>query len=103
MATNRRSPKVDTNRLNLELVRRNLVIPAPSLAEQNAIIEQDLRQEKNIFKLCQSASATSIDRLKEYRSALITAAVTGQIDVATYAKSGNPDRRLDAVQEEMSA
>lgn len=46
---------------------------------------------------------TSIDRLKEYRSALITAAVTGQIDVTTYAKSGTPDRHLDAIQEEMGA
>lgn len=45
----------------------------------------------------------SIDRLKEYRSALITAAVTGQIDVSTYAKSGTPDRHLDAIQEEMGA
>jgi type I restriction enzyme, S subunit len=46
---------------------------------------------------------TSIDRLKEYRSALITAAVTGQIDVTKYAKSGTTDRRLDAIQEEMDA
>ena len=45
----------------------------------------------------------SIDRLKEYRSALITAAVTGQIDVQTYARSGATDRRLDAIQEEMNA
>lgn len=45
----------------------------------------------------------SIDRLKEYRSALITAAVTGQIDVQTYGKSGTVDRRLDAIQEEMEA
>jgi type I restriction enzyme S subunit len=34
---------------------------------------------------------------------LITAAITGQIDVQTYAKSGTPDRRLDAIQEEMGA
>ena len=33
----------------------------------------------------------------------LTAAVTGQIDVTTYAKSGTPDRRLDAIQEEMGA
>ncbi|WP_244940822.1 restriction endonuclease subunit S [Leisingera aquaemixtae] len=45
----------------------------------------------------------SIERLKEYRSALITAAVTGQIDVQAYAKSGTVDRRLDAIQEEMEA
>ncbi|WP_218837232.1 hypothetical protein [Pseudothioclava arenosa] len=51
----------------------------------------------------QQSTEKSIDRLKEYRSALITAAVTGQIDVSTYAKSGTPDRRLDAIQEEMQA
>ncbi len=45
----------------------------------------------------------SIDHLKKYRYALITAAVRSQIDVMTYAKSGNPDRRLDVIQEEMSA
>lgn len=32
-----------------------------------------------------------------------TAAVTGQIDVYTYAKSGNLDRCLDAGQEETDA
>ncbi len=46
---------------------------------------------------------TSIDRLKEYRSALITAAVTGQIDVMTDAQSGSPDRCLNAIQKEMTA
>lgn len=46
---------------------------------------------------------SSVDRLKEYRSALITAAVTGQIDVGAHARSGATDRRLDAIQEEMSA
>jgi type I restriction enzyme, S subunit len=45
----------------------------------------------------------SIDRLKEYRSALITSAVTGQIDVSTYARSGTTDRQLDAIQSEMQA
>lgn len=33
----------------------------------------------------------------------ITATVTGQIDVSTYAKSGTPDSRLDAIQEEVGA
>jgi carbonic anhydrase/acetyltransferase-like protein (isoleucine patch superfamily) len=32
------------------------------------------------------------DSLKEYRSALITAAVTGQIDVQTYTTSGTSAR-----------
>lgn len=44
---------------------------------------------------------TSIDRLREYRAALITAAVTGQIDVATYGNQGATDRTLDRIEEEM--
>ena len=45
----------------------------------------------------------SIDRLREFRSALITAAVTGQIDVATWGKKGQTDRRLDQIEEAMRA
>lgn len=60
------------------------------------------KERKRIVQ-AQQSTEKSIDRLKEYRSALITAAVTGQIDVSTYAKSGTPDRRLDAIQEEMGA
>lgn len=47
--------------------------------------------------------ATSIDRLKEYRAALITAAVTGQIDVTTWRKHGQTDRRLDEIDEAVRA
>jgi len=42
----------------------------------------------------------SIDRLREFRSALITAAVTGQIDVATWGKRGTADAQLDRIQAE---
>ena len=42
--------------------------------------------------------AASIDRLREFRSALITAAVTGQIDVSTWGKQGTADRRLDEIE-----
>lgn len=62
-----------------------------------------VRSSKAITDTLVSKTNASIDRLKEYRSALITAAVTGQIDVTTYAKSGSPDRRLDAIQEEIGA
>ena len=54
-------------------------------------------------KVFEAHIVVSIDRLKEYRASLITAAVTGQIDVSTYAKSGTPDAQLDAIQEEMGA
>jgi type I restriction enzyme S subunit len=74
----------------------------PPIDEQQALVtEIDAFFEKK-SQLVEKTIAT-IDRLKEYRSALITAAVTGQIDVTTYAKSGTPDRRLHAIQEEMGA
>jgi type I restriction enzyme S subunit len=40
----------------------------------------------------------SITRLREYRSSLITAAVTGQIEPATHARAGSTDRQLDAME-----
>jgi type I restriction enzyme S subunit len=45
----------------------------------------------------------SIDRLREFRSALITAAVTGQIDMATWGRRGTTDRRLEAIEETLGA
>jgi type I restriction enzyme S subunit len=45
----------------------------------------------------------SIDRLRDFRASLITAAVTGQIDVSEWSKRGEGDRRLDAIQEEMTS
>ncbi|WP_375205357.1 restriction endonuclease subunit S [Hyphococcus sp.] len=44
----------------------------------------------------------SAERLKEYRSALIAAAVTGQIDVMTWGKQGGTDRCLDQIEEDMA-
>jgi len=71
--------------------------------ETQKIVLAELSRRTGHFEELEMATYTSIDRLKEYRSALITAAVTGQIDVQTYAKSGTSDRRLDAIQEEMGA
>jgi hypothetical protein len=45
----------------------------------------------------------SIDRLQELRSALITAAVAWQIDVATWGKRGEFDRDFDKIEEAMRA
>lgn len=79
-----------------------LFLKVPPVEEQGRIADylDAVTQHTNAVT---EKTKTSIDRLKEYRSALITAAVTGQIDVLTYAKSGTPDRRLDAIQEEMGA
>lgn len=81
---------------------RQVRLVLPTYEEQveiAAYIEREQARSSPII----SKTQESIDRLKEYRSALITAAVTGQIDVPTYAKSSATDRRLDAIQEEMGA
>ncbi|MEI4263834.1 restriction endonuclease subunit S [Roseovarius sp. D0-M9] len=88
---------------DLGLIRiANIQIPLPPLDSQKQIVGRIDRSLSRIDKLTKTINA-SIDRLKEYRSALITAAVTGQVDVQTYTKSGTSDRRLDAIQEEMGA
>lgn len=46
---------------------------------------------------------SSLTRLREYRSALITAAVTGQLDMTAPSRPSATDRQLDAIQEEMGA
>ena len=49
-----------------------------------------------------TATRASVELLNEYRAALITCAVTGQIDVATWGKRGETDRRLDQIEEEIT-
>jgi len=57
-----------------------LLLPRPSITEQREIVRilnaRDQRQRQVISKI-----EASIDRLREYRTALISAAVTGKIDV----------------------
>ena len=74
----------------------------PDLDKQHQIADFLDRATARIDHL-KEKTMTSISRLKEYRSALITAAVKGQINVETYAKSGTSDRCFDAIQEEMNA
>jgi type I restriction enzyme S subunit len=81
---------------------RSTYILVPPVGVQDRIVDE-LDKQNRLHRSLVNGVNLSIDRLKEYRSALITAAVTGQIDVTTYAKSGTPDRRLDAIQEEMGA
>lgn len=59
---------------------RQLRIPAPPLAEQRAIAAY-LNDESVKIKHMVGMVETAIERLQEYRTALITAAVTGKIDV----------------------
>ena len=59
---------------------RNLRIPAPAIQEQDRIAEY-LDAEDAVFRGLTAEIESAIERLREYRTALITAAVTGKIDV----------------------
>lgn len=78
------------------LHKEKIAIPSVSLqAEVAKVVSFEWKLKTKI--------APSIDRLKEYRSALITSAVTGQIDVTKWANAGTTDRQLDAIEEEFGA
>ena len=72
-------------------------------------LDEQVRRMNALEKITRSiqpiacATQTSIDRLREYRAALITAAVTGQIDVDTYTKAGTTSAALDRIAEDMKA
>ena len=59
---------------------RNIQVPLPPLSEQSSIVEI-VAQELERLDVLKSETYRSISLLKERRAALITAAVTGQIDV----------------------
>lgn len=78
---------------------KNLPLALPPLNEQIGLskIMQDI--EASHVELTSKIKA-SILSLREYKTALITAAVTGQIDAKSYGKSGAVDRHLDQLQDE---
>jgi type I restriction enzyme S subunit len=59
---------------------KELVLPVPPLPEQKTIADFLDRETAKIDTLV-SEVETAIEKLKEYRTALISAAVTGKIDV----------------------
>lgn len=78
-----------------------LMLRVPPVEEQILIADYLDRQIGKIDGIVDKTN-DSIDRLREFRTALITAAVKGQIDVTTWGKHGQTDRRLDQIEEEMS-
>ena len=80
----------------------NQSVPLPSLEVQRDLVGKVRITTQRNQRIVQRAQ-DSIDRLREYRSALITAAVTGQIDVMTDVQSGSPDAPPDAIQAERGA
>jgi type I restriction enzyme, S subunit len=77
----------------------SIYLPSPD--EQGRVAGEINQLIASHRKLADRVKA-SIDRLKEYRSALITRAVTGQIDVTRWGQTGECDKRLDRIQEEMA-
>ena len=59
---------------------KDFPVTVPELDEQAAIVEH-IELEMNQIDMLYSRTENAIERLQEYRSALITAAVTGKIDV----------------------
>jgi len=60
-----------------------LRVALPPLAEQREIVEAAQRETESIDALIRVIEVQN-EKLAEYRSALISAAVTGQIDVRNY-------------------
>lgn len=67
--------------LSLEDIRE-LPVPLPPLSEQTNRVERLEKRLAQLVKLRQHATE-HVSRLREYRSSLISAAVTGQLDVST--------------------
>lgn len=72
-------------------------------SEKQELLAKRFDAERAAFGKITDKVATSIVRLREFRAALITAAVTGQIDVTTWGKQGQSDRHLDQIAEAMQA
>ena len=66
--------------LGLDEIKEFALYLPPSLEEQDALV-RELANELERLKALKQQVENAIHRLTEYRSALITAAVTGQIDV----------------------
>lgn len=79
---------------------RNMPVALPPMHEQE-VIGHNLEKLETTTRTITDKTQETIERLKERRAALITAAVTGQIDVETYGKAGTTSETLDRIEGEM--
>jgi type I restriction enzyme S subunit len=96
--TARHAKGVTRDRINLSILA-SLKVPVPTLAEQQGIVSTFSDIDAKVMAIDGKVGA-SIHRLRERRSALITAAVTGAIDVAAWGKRDTFDRRIDVIEAE---
>ncbi len=98
----RRSKGIHSSRLRLYPdAFLDILLPVPSKVAQHAILTA-LRTATEKEERMAILSRLSLDRLSEFRSSLITAAVTGQLDIVAWQKRGSTDRRNDAIEAEVS-
>ena len=64
---------------------KDFSLPLPEIREQQAIVDRLHSMREKSDQSVRLLSST-IDRLREYRAALITAAVTGQLDLKKHEK-----------------
>lgn len=94
-----RSEGVSYPAVNDKTLRR-LKIPFPDLSTQKNIsdkIEQQILPLNEAMRLVEK----SIDKLNRYKEAIVTEAVTGQLDIQKWQQRGITDRRLDKIEEDM--
>jgi type I restriction enzyme S subunit len=81
---------------------KEVPIPLPSMEKQEGLLQEIERTIERLEGI-RDRTIESVERLHEFRAALVTAAVTGQIDVETWGKRGRTDRRLDMIEKEMDS
>ena len=81
---------------------QSMIFTVPPIPEQQQITDlldkESILQQQLLEKLEQS-----IEKLKEFRCSLITACVTGQLDIQEWQQRGMTDRRLDKIEEDMES
>ncbi|MBN7787564.1 restriction endonuclease subunit S [Ponticoccus gilvus] len=98
----RRSKGIHSSRLRLYTdALYDIVFPVPPLDDQAHLVEQ-LARRRSRENALREKNEQAIALLQELRAAMITAAVTGQIDPDTYRRNGTTDRALDRIAEEMT-
>ena len=81
---------------------KRVFVPTPPSEIQTRIRDGLVATERRLARLKEMV-VQHTEKIQEFRSALITAAVTGQIDVATWSKQGMTDRRFDQIEGATSA
>jgi type I restriction enzyme S subunit len=98
----RRSKGIHSSRLRLYPdAFLDMHLPIPPIETQDRLLQEiseRIQREDELLRKNERAD----ELLREFRAALITAAVTGQIDVTTWGKQRQTDRRLDQIEEDMT-